>query len=189
MKTNKTCLIHISILITLILAGCTSSDQAPSPTNTIAYFPAPTIKPTSIHYQTSRTKAVPLGAKASVGVFDLLITGLIRPATEKVLAASSANPSPEEGMEYVLVDLVEVCKPPVHQECFIRVSDMRLIGSSGIERRPKHIIGEPFLLPNRHIFGGDTAYGYVAFVVDQDETDLVFFFESDSKETVYLATE
>jgi hypothetical protein len=37
--------------------------------------------------------------------------------------------------------------------------------------------------------GGDTAYGWVAFVVDQNEDDLVFYYESDSDGAIFLSAE
>ena len=130
-----------------------------------------------------------MGETASIGIVDFSITGLVRPATEQVLAASSANPVPGEGMEYVLVDLVEVCIPPIHQECFIRVKDMRLIGANGVEYRPQNVLNHPFMMPNRHIQGGTTAYGYVAFIVAHSEEALIFSYQPDAEGRVYLATE
>lgn len=162
------------------------SDEVISPGD---QFRSPTLPPTSVHFEPSRWDPVPFGASVSSGIIDFSIAGLIRPATVMVLEASSANPKPKTGTEYVLVNLVEVCAAPVHIECFIRVQDMKLVGSTGIERRSLNLVDIPFMLPNRHIKGGSTAYGYVAFMVDQNEEELVFYYEAGSDETVYLSTE
>lgn len=195
MNTKAVSLLCIPIFV-LSLIGCKTAvpgyrtlETAICSYATVASAPAPTILPTDEHLTASRTDAVPLGETGTVGLVDFIITEMVRPATDKILTASSANPEPEEGMEYVLVDLVEVCALPVYNECYIRISDMRLIGSSGIVRRPKNVVGLPFMMPNRHIFGGTTAYGYVAFIVDQTEEDLVFYYERQNEGIIYLATE
>ena len=146
--------------------------------------------PTSVHYEPSRIDPVPFGSTASVGIVDFTIVDLIQLATAKVMAASSANPKPEEGMEYVLVDVNAVCVGPVHLECWIKVHNMKLIGSAGIERRAHQNLQGIFrFFESWHLKGGSTAYGYAAFIVDQNEEDLVFYYESDSEGTVYLSTE
>ncbi|MGD8814008.1 MAG: hypothetical protein PVI78_05985 [Anaerolineales bacterium] len=146
-------------------------------------------EPTSTHYEPSRIDAIPLGLKASLGAIDFLVADLIRPATEIVLDASSANPKPDEGMEYVFVDLIGACVGPRHVECWIKQNHMRLIGSTGIERRPKNLSGLFYLFESWHIMGGDTAYGWVAFIVAQNEGDLVFYYETNIAGTIYLSTE
>lgn len=149
----------------------------------------PTPIPTSIHYDLSRMDAVPPGETATIGKVEFMINGLIRPADEIVLNASDANRPPPEGMEYVFVYVVEVCAVPKHVECFVRARDMRLIGSSGIERRPIDIIDYPVILWNRHLIGGAPGFGFVAFMVDQDEHDLVFYYLSGGDEISYLSIE
>ena len=189
------------ILFIIIPAGCgeEENDSTPTPTSTSTITPAPTDGepinhfptpiPTSVHYEPSKIDPAPFGSTASIGTVAFTIVDLIRPATEKVLAASSANPKPEEGMEYVLITVSEDCVGPTHLECFINVDSMKLIGSVGIERRPQTLVGIHFMLWNRHLFGGTAGLGYVAFIVDQNEEDLVFYYESDSEGTVYLSTE
>ena len=153
MKFKGRFLICIAVFIILVAAGCTSYADSPPPTEIEPVDPSPILKPTSMHYEPSRTEAVPFGATASVGIVDFTIADLVRPATERVLAASSANPKPSKGMEYVLVDLIEVCAAETYQECFIKVHNMRLIGSTGIERRPQNLNDVPLMFPNRHING------------------------------------
>jgi hypothetical protein len=136
---------------------------------------------------------VPFGSKASLGRIDFVVVDLVRPATQQVLAASSTNPIPEEGMEYVFVDIIATCATPVHLECWVKDHEMRLIGSTGIERRPQYLTGIErglhHLLGSAHLMGGGAAFGWVPFIVDQDEEDLVFYYEMDSGGVVYLATE
>ena len=65
---------------------------------------------------------------------------------------------------------------------------MRLVGSSGTVRKPVNLPGFPLFLYTHHMRCGIHVFGYVAFIVESDEEDFVFFFESKSGETVYLAT-
>ena len=166
-----------------------SKPEETNPTVT-AQRTTPTPIPTSEHYAPSRLKAVPQGETANIGKVEFLISGLIRPANELVSQASDANRKPPEGMEYVFVDLAEACAAPIHIECFISVRDMRLIGSSGIERRSIKIIGHPVMMGDKHIKGGTPGYGFVAFMVGEDESDLMFYYDSgEGDEMVYLLVE
>jgi hypothetical protein len=103
--------------------------------------------------------------------------------------ASSANLKPDEGMEFVFVNLIGACVGPRHVECWIRENNMRLIGSNGIERRSISIPEIHYLFRCRHIRGGDTALGWVAFVVDKNEDELVFYYETELDGTIYLSTD
>lgn len=167
--------------------------NTPQPTNRDSSVPLvqpiDSLEPTSTHYEPSRINPVPFGSKGSLGVLDFLVVDLIRPATNIVMDASSANLKPDEGMEYVFVSLIAACVGPRHLECWIRQSNMRLIGSNGIERRPISISNIHYLFRNRHIAGGDTALGWAAFIVDQNEDDLVYYYETELDGTIYLSTE
>jgi hypothetical protein len=151
--------------------------------------PIANVEPTSTHYEPSRINPVPFGSKGSLGVIDFLVVDFIRPATNIVMDASSANIKPDEGMEYVFVSLLASCVGPRHLECWIKQNNMRLIGSNGIERRPKSISEIQYLFRSWHIKGGDTACGWVGFIVDQNEDDFVFYYETELDGTIYLSTE
>jgi hypothetical protein len=180
-------------LIPILFSSCTSSNNVSALSGGEPAPSLPTIMPTSVHYEASLVDPVPFGSKASLGRIDFVVVDLVRPATQQVLAASSANPVPGEGMEYVLVDIVATCATPTHLECWVKDHEMRLIGSSGIERRIQYLSGIDqglhHLMGSAHLKGGGAAFGWVPFIVDQNEEDLVFYYEMDNVGVVYLATE
>lgn len=186
-------LLFILSFIPLFISSCSSSNNLPIWPEEELSLSLSTLSPTSIHYEPSRVNPVPFGSKASLERIDFVVVDLVRPATQQVLAASSTNPVPEEGMEYIFVDIIATCATPVHLECWVKDHEMRLIGSTGIERRPQYLTGIErglhHLLGSAHLKGGRAAFGWVPFIVDQDEEDLVFYYEMDSGGVVYLATE
>lgn len=193
MEIRRRCLIFILGLIPFVFSSCSSSNHISALSDGGSLPSLATIIPTSVHYELSRIDPVPLGSKASLGRIEFVVVDLVRPATQQVLAASSANPIPEEGMEYVLVDLVATCATPVHLECWVKEYEMRLIGSTGIERKPKNLMGVDrglhHLMGSAHLRGGGAAFGWVPFIVNQNEGNLIFYYEMDTGGVVYLATE
>jgi hypothetical protein len=193
MEIRRRCLIFILGLIPFVFSSCSSSNHISALSDGESLPSLETIIPTSGHYELSSIDPVPLGSKASLGRIEFVVVDLVRPATQQVVAASSANPIPEEGMEYVLVDIIATCATPVHLECWVKDHEMRLIGSTGIERRPQYLAGIDqglhHLLGSAHLRGGGAAFGWVPFIVDQSEEDLVFYYQMDTDKVVYLATE
>ncbi|MFN2145145.1 MAG: SUMF1/EgtB/PvdO family nonheme iron enzyme [Anaerolineales bacterium] len=135
-----------------------------------------------------RTNPVPLGQKAAIEHFELLIREVKRPGDEFVMSSSPDVPAPPPGKEYLVINLAELCHAPEGQECFIREYNFRLTGSSGEIRKPEKVDSLQYLiLYNRHMPGGESTFGYMVFLVDQGEQDLLLYFQSDSEDTVYLA--
>lgn len=132
----------------------------------------------------------PFGSRVSIENSEYQIRGIIRPATKQVLDFSTDIPAPKDREEYILIEIVETCNsPPSGLDCYFRNNNMRLTSSSGIIRKPIDVPGLPYILTNRHMPGGNSISGYLAFIVNKDETDLVLYFKSETGETIFLAVE
>jgi len=64
-----------------------------------------------------------------------------------------------------------------------------LVGSSGKVIKPVTIYGLPTRFYNRHMPGGQSAFGSVAFIIDQRETNLIFYYSDETENVVYLETD
>ena len=199
MKRKSTISLWLALIFLLILAGCRSTTELPAVTSTSLPTPTPVYEPTPRQPAIENASAnevlgelespVPLGSRGRVGYLEMWVRDMIFPATDHLMETSPDIPAPGPGMEYILIDLADVCiAPPTEIDCYVRIYNMRLMGSSNTVRKPVNFPGFPLLLYNHHMRGGIHVFGYVAFIVERYEEDFVFFFESESGETVYLAT-
>ncbi len=138
----------------------------------------------------TKANPVPLGEKAAIEDFELQIREVKRPGDDFVMDASCENPTPGLGQEYLVIDLAEICNSISGLDCYIREYNFRLTGSSGEIRKPQELDSFQYLiLMNRHMPGGESTFGYMVFLVDQGEEDLVLYYESETGDTVYLAVD
>ncbi len=147
--------------------------------------PTPTIPPTPIG------GPVPPGevAEAYASRMTMAVSGAIRPADEIVARASDFNPRPEQGEEYILVELSITCLRQESEVClYSPLINFKLLGA-GVSYEPCiFLMDVPGLLEGGELRGGATVSGALAFVINQDETDLVLVYQNlMGTEWVFLA--
>jgi hypothetical protein len=114
----------------------------------------------------------------------------MRPADDIVRQGNQFNAAPEDGQEYVLIMIAMVCNLTSDQTCSASEFDFKLVGSSGVVRDPQIMLaGVSGLFEGGDFFGDATKTGYLAFIVDQAETDLVLMHQPFLGGEAFLAAE
>jgi hypothetical protein len=137
-----------------------------------------------------RGYAVPLGdGRLVVGVLEVT-----RPANDIISGASSSNPAPIPGSEYLMVKVILQCISEsfnADNPCDLGLGvQFRVIDSAGAfyeETSGLAEVPDPFELPN--INTGFTTIGNVVFLVPTSASDLVLNFSWPNNSDVLLALE
>lgn len=150
------------------------SDSAPEPT-------APPVG-------TTRGNPAPVGSKVTVDDMEFVILGVTRPANDIVMAGNMFNTEPEEGQEYMFVSVQVTCAKSSDETCSVGIYNITLVGSAGVSRDAEWFVtGVDGLLDSSEFYGGATVTGNIPFIVNVDETDLVFVYEPLFGDAFYLA--
>mgnify|MGYP001114712265 CR=1 FL=1 len=128
----------------------------------------------------SRSNPAPPGSEVTIDEMTLVIDDAARPADDIVAEGNQFNSPPEEGSEYVMVDLSVTCEKGEDETCSIGpMLDLSIIGSQGVTHDSEWAIsGVDGQLESTEFYGGSTVSGKLFFEVGQDETDLVLRYES-----------
>jgi hypothetical protein len=133
----------------------------------------PTLPPTPIH------GVVPPGEIIEANRMAFLVRGVERPADDLVERANDFNPPAERGKEYVFVDLSITCLRDQGDVCLVSpLLNFKLIGSREAYAPQIFLLDLPRLLEGGEIEGGTKTSGRLAFVVDDDETDMNLMYET-----------
>jgi len=191
MKNNK---VFYAILLILFLStmACGSTEvQVNSPSDQGQPTIAKEIQVTSTSVLgTARSNPAPAGSEIVVDDMAFVIVGATRPATDKVMAGNQFNTSPEAGQEYVMVNVRITCKKSTDDKCSFYTYNLKLLGSSGIQRDPEIMVaGVDGLLDFTitEFFGGATIEGAIPFIVNSDESDLLLVYSPIFGNPFYLA--
>jgi len=179
----------IAALVIAVLAcsGSKSSPQVNTPadganTSVIQQTESPKVG-------TARSNPAPAGSEVIADNMAFTITSIIRPANSIVQAGNRFNSMPEEGKEYIFVEVNAVCKKSIDEKCSINpMFNIKLIGSKGIEYDPEIMIaGVENLISTTEFYGEAIVRGYIPFIVEIGETDLVLLYDAFLGDTFYLA--
>ena len=164
-----------------------SSDGASVPT-AAAVQPTATTAPVG----SARSNPAPAGSEVLVEGMAFVVTGSTRPATDIIMSGNQFNTRPEAGQEYVMVDLRIVCQKSADEKCNFSSYNLKLLGSSGIQRDPQTLVaGVSGLLDSfgTEFFGGAAIEGRIPFIVNSDETDLLLVYSPLFGNPFYLSIE
>ena len=190
----RSCLILVPA--TALLAGCllTSPSSPTAGHETMLSSPSPVTphglptvsNPDCCWFITSPApigESVPLAGTLSVGVI-----GVIRPATDIVLAASPANPTPPQGSEYLLANVSLECIAPEENPCDVSLGvQFHVTDAAGaIYEEVPDLLGIPNQFRVSQQSGGSIAQGTVAFIVPVSDNGLVLEFIWPNMTGVYL---
>ena len=164
-----------------------SQDDADTSQAEEAAAPEPTAtKPVG----TSRSNPAPTGSAVLTDDMEFVVLGFTRPATDIVMSANQFNTEPEEGQEYVFVELQVTCKKSTDEQCNLLALNFSLLGSAGVQRDQEiFLAGVDGLLEGGDFYGEASLSGNLAFIVGTDETDLLIVYEPFFGDTFYLAIE
>lgn len=135
---------------------------------------------------TARSNPAPVGSEVIADKMAFKILGATRPADEIIMAGNPFNTAPEEGEEYVLVELQATCQKSSDEQCRLNPFNISLIGSSGVMQDHKFVSGVDGLLKSTEFFGGVTVSGTLPFIIGQEETDLILVYDPIFGDAFYL---
>lgn len=120
---------------------------------------------------TSRDNPAPLGTPVEVPNYTMTLTSATRPATDVVLNANQFNTEPDEGYEYVMVELAVTCR---QEECVFSPYSFGVVGSENVVYEPEIMVaGVDGTLESGEMLEGGTRTGKLFFIVKEGEEDLV----------------
>lgn len=142
-------------------------EAEPEPTDE----PEPTAEPTDPPAGASRDNPAPVGTPMEAPNYTITLDGATRPATDIVMNANMFNKTPDEGFEYVMVEISVTCKI---DECAFTLYNFNVIGSESVVYDPEIMVsGVDGMLESGKMLQGGTRSGKVFFIVREGETDLV----------------
>jgi len=175
----------VLVLVTAMLA-CGQSSGGPV-IQTQESTPG-SVDPTSAPLGSSRTSPAPAGSVVLADQIEFEIVGNTRPATETVVDAHPWNRKPESGEEYIFVALKIRCTKPQEQKCSLFIANLKLVGSSGLERDVIwNIANVENIIEQTDLYGGSTTTKDVPFIIDQGETDLILVYQPLFGDHFYLS--
>jgi hypothetical protein len=137
---------------------------------------------------TSRSNPASEGSKVTTDGMEFVIVSSIRPANDIVMEGNTYNTEPEDGQEYIFIELQVKCIESSDEQCSVNLYNLKLVGSAGVERDAEWFItGVENLLEDTDFYGGTTIRGFIPFIVNQDEVDLILVYEPLFEDTFYLA--
>jgi len=150
----------------------------------------PETTPTPTSVPASRENPAPAGLAVIVGEITLTVTGAARGVDSTIAAASTRNPIPEPGNEFIMVSVTATCNSGSQSKCAVAmvfVGEFTLVGSSSIVREPeKFIAGVPDLLETQ-AFGNAPISGSLVFQVRRGETDLTLLYANPFGDEAFMA--
>ena len=128
---------------------------------------------------TARSNPAPVGSEVIADDMAFVVTGAIRPATDIIMDGNMFNTEPEQGQEYILVDLGVTCMKSIDESCSISPFwNISLIGSEGVKYDAESFVtGVDGLLESTEFYGEATVSGYLPFIVNEGETNLILVYE------------
>ncbi|MEN6480963.1 MAG: DUF4352 domain-containing protein, partial [Anaerolineaceae bacterium] len=137
---------------------------------------------------TVRSNPAPVGSEVIVDDMAFLILNTIRPANDIVKAGTEFNTTPEEGQEYVFIEIQVTCKKTSDEKCSFNPSfSTKLLGSKGIEYDPDiFVVGVDKILESSEFYGDAVISGYIPFIISKDEANLILVYDPFLGDKFYL---
>lgn len=173
-------------VIVFVLLACGGSTPGAGPQQSNG-SDAPTATEEEVPVGTTRSNPAPYGESLTTSDMTFRIVDIIRPADSIIEQANIFNNDPEAGEEYILIQLAITCKKDEDETCSLFMRYFDLVGSSGLVREPKLVLGVDDMLETSELYGGATQTGYTAFILDIGETDLVLAYEPLFEAHIFLS--
>ena len=158
-----------------------------TPRSLSTHEPTPTPGPTPTpEIGFARSRPVPLGNSIIVGDEAIQVTNVIAPADSLVDSVSAQMFPLAANQEYVAVEISIACNKTQDETCMGVDFRYSIVGSSGHLNDGTVIQVLNECIECDTVYGGATLKGYVVFIVDKSETNLVLVAKKDYETTVYL---
>jgi hypothetical protein len=179
-KSKMTAIASMLLGIAVLAAACTTG----TPVSDEAKAPQP--EPTQIvAVGSSIDKPVPLGYDIMLQEVVLSVRQIVRPANDLLSAAVSPL---ENGKEYLFINIINQCVKAGTVPCFSGDSDFRLLDSAGNAVLPEPTLaGVDGLYSFQEFSIGSSNKGFLAFVVDHDQSYPIMTFMQFDGSQVYLS--
>lgn len=190
MKIRKLKLTTFIIVIIAVSLACGSESSIEVNPSSVEEPEAVIDEPTATSaVGTVRSNPAPIGSEIVTEDMAFVVLGSIRPANDIILGANMFNTEPEANQEYVMVQVQISCRKSVDDRCDLYSSNLSALGSTGILRDPDiFVAGVDGLLDfNTDFYGGATVTGYIPFIVEIGESDLLLVYEPFLGDSFYLA--
>ena len=168
------------LVASLACGGSLPQVQPPDPEATV------TPKPVG----SARSNPAPFGYVVTYEQMTFQVTGLIRPADDLVRQGNLFNRQAEAGSEYAFVQVAVTCLRGADETCALHEVEFGLVGSAGLDHEVVlFLAGVDGLLRGGDLYGGATNTGYLAFILGQEETDLILIYEPLLGDAIYMSIE
>ncbi len=132
----------------------------------------------TIQLGTSRDNPAPVGAQVLSDNMSFIITGSTRPADYIVSSGNMFNTEPEDGQEYLFINLQITCMKSSNEECSLSLFNFKAVGALGIVYDTEWLItGVDGLLEDTGFYGGTTISGNLPFIIRSDDTNILIKYE------------
>lgn len=146
-------------------------------------------KPTSV-MGSVRSNPIPRGFGVTADNMDFYVTKTIRPADHIVTAGNMFNTKPEQGYEYIFVELWIKCNKTTDKTCYMSPFDFEMIGNEGIVYDSEWMLaGVEGMLERKEFYGEATISGYIAYIVKSSDTTLILSYDPFLGQKFYMSIE
>ena len=192
MKFKKEVIFALMVLIIVSLA-CGSSSNGVSVEESSAsegeVVSEPEEEPTK-EVGTARSNPAPVGSAITADNMKFQIIGSTRPANDIIMSGNMFNTEPEEGEEYILIELQIECMKDKDDTCNIYQSSFKLIGDEGVTYDAEWFVsGVDGLLESEEFYGEGLVAGSLPFIIKDIDMDLIFLYEPFLGDKFYMSVE
>jgi hypothetical protein len=126
----------------------------------------------------SKSNPAPFGKSIVIGYETIKVTKVIRPANDLVDEFDTQMYPLAAGQEYIAVRIAIECNKSQDETCMGVDFAYSIVGSSGqlVPNTVIQVLNE--CIDCEKVYGGGTLEGYVVFIIDQKETDLILVAEA-----------
>ena len=139
---------------------------------------------------TARSNPAPLGSVITADNMQFEILGSTRPADDIIMSGNMFNTEPEEGEEYILIDMKIECMKDQDDTCNISSFSFKLIGDEGVIYDAEWFIsGVDGLLESEEFYGGGVVTGALPFIIKETDSNLIFLYEPFLGDEFYMSVQ
>jgi len=188
MKFSKELIIALIVLVIVTLACGSSSDiEVESPSESEGDEISEPEEEVTKEVGTARSNPAPLGSLITADDMSFEILGSTRPADDIIMSGNMFNTEPEEGEEYILIEMKIECLLDQDDTCNISQFSFKLIGDEGVTYDAEWLVsGVDGLLESEEFYGGGVVNGSLPFIIEETDSDLVFVYEPFLGDKFYM---
>lgn len=190
MRPRKEVLITLLVLLLVSLACGSDGVSVEEPSGSDEEIVSEPEEEATKEIGTARSNPAPVGSAVTADNMKFEILGSTRPADDIIMGGNQFNTEPEEGEEYILIEMRIECMEDSDDTCNIYSSNFKLIGDEGITYDAEWAIaGVEGLLESEEFYGGAVISGSLPFIVKETDSELVFVYDPFLGDKFYMSVE